>query len=85
MGITKKDIRQRPPVDQYIPYSQNITHEIDGLVYDSKNRKLLSAKEQWDLALKKLRKYVNLFVQIGHVELWKVSQRIKGVINFLGG
>ena len=84
MGIMQKDLKQRPLIEQYFQYSQDLTHEVDGLIYDLKNRRILSAKEQWDLALEKSRKYVNLFVQVGHVEVWKVSKRINGVINFLG-
>ena len=85
-NITQKDLKRRPHKDAYIPYSQDITHDIDNLTYDhNKNRRLITAREQWELALSKTRKFVNLFVHIGHVEVWKVSKRIKGIVNFLGG
>jgi len=84
-NITQKDLKRRPHKDAYIPYSQDITHDIDNLTYDHKNRRLITAREQWELALSKTRKFVNLFVHIGHVEVWKVSKRIKGIVNFLGG
>ena len=83
-NITLKEIKNRPSSDKYIKYSQTLTHDIDGCTYDHKNRRILSAKDQWELALSKARKHVNSFVRIGHVNLFKVSGRVKGIMKFFG-
>ena len=38
-----------------------------------------------NLTLSKARKYVNSFVRIGHVNLFKVSGHVKGIMKFFGG
>ena len=67
-NISKRDIRRKPVVR--VKYEKEQFNIIDGEKYDKKNRKILSRKDQWSIALENSLRYMTKHIEQGGKEAW---------------